>query len=123
MSQVFIRRRPGRVPDIAIEKLVEAMPAIVANALNVPERVEGRLTPEEIEITVVDHGKFDTHTLDLEITIFANDYPERRENLESRNLMIINDLKSAQVVKDYYLALDKQAFVWVLLMPGSFSVF
>jgi len=100
-----------------IEKLAKKLPIIVAKALNVPG-TKGTLKPEEIEVKVESFGPLDVHTKNIEIIIWANDYPERRENLNERRKQIV-----AEIGKFFSSTPEITGFVWVLLQPGSYGEF
>jgi len=120
-----------------VEKLVENLPSIVAKALSVPG-TEGELLPNEIEVKVELFGEIregknssgltyvdlrdsaevlkDIHTKNIEIIIWANDYPERAKNLDQRRKQIIKEVRK-------FIPPDITGFVWVLLQPGSYGEF
>jgi hypothetical protein len=95
-----------------LKPLLQELPGIIARALSVPG-TEGELTPEEIEVKVEQFGDIDIHQKDVEIIIWANDYPERRKNLEVRTKQIYGQVKAI-------LNQDTTSFIWVLLQKGSF---
>lgn len=117
MPLVVIQHKAGRVLDDMLSKLSQAMPEIVASALDVEENKSARLTPNDVEVHVQESGKFDVNTKDLEIVIWANSYPERLKNLEQRKEAIIQGVRT--FLADY----DRNLFgyVWVLLQPGAFG--
>ncbi len=122
MPLVTIKYDSNIVSKKILKYLTKILPDIVARALHVKERTDGYLTPEDIEVEVKKHGKFDVNTLALQITIVANDYPQRKKNLEDRTTSIINDLLRHPIIKDNSFISKKQAFVWVLLCPGGFKM-
>jgi len=118
MPLVMIQHKKGRVPKILLEGLAVGMPGIVAASLHVEENKDAHLTPDDVEVHVQESGESDVNTKDLEITIWANLYPERLENLGWRKENIV------QFVRDFLTANDMQflsGFVWVLLQPASFG--
>jgi len=118
-----------------VKKLVKNLPSIVAKALSVPG-TEGELSPNDIEVKVESFGLIeeaegssgftridvsgdvlrDIHTKDIEIIIWANDYPERAKNLDQRREQIIKEVRK-------FIPPDITGFVWVLLQPGSYGEF
>jgi hypothetical protein len=101
------------------EKLAETLPSIVAPNLSLSERDlhDGKLTPDEIMVWCRESKKADQNGKDLEIIVFAHDFPERRENLEARKDTIIEGVR--KFLSDY----DRNvtAAVWVLLAPTAYG--
>jgi len=95
-----------------LRPFLQELPGIVAEALSVPG-TEGELTPKDIGIKVEEFGDLDIHQKDVEIIIWANDYPERREYLDQRTKRIYFQVMAL-------LGQDTTSFVWVLLQKGSF---
>ncbi|MBZ9571952.1 hypothetical protein KJA15_01260 [Patescibacteria group bacterium] len=98
-----------------IKELIDNLPGIVAEALSVPG-TDGELTSDEIEVKFETFGPFDVHSKDIEIIILANDYPERKKNLDERQTLIKEGVK-----RILYSGIT--GFVWVLPLPGSFGEF
>lgn len=87
MPIVDLRYKSGRkeVKEIA-EELAPLLPYIIAPALTLSEResLDGRVTPEDIIVRLSEGNENDVNAQDIEIMIWAHDFPERRENLEER---------------------------------------
>ena len=100
-------------------QLGKEMPRIVAKALNTPENPDGKLTSYDIEVWHRKGGYSDVcgDNVDLEIIIWANDFPERRATLEYRQKNITEEISRV------LLGGDIRGSVWVLLAPGSFGTF
>ncbi|MBI2984730.1 MAG: hypothetical protein HYY50_03850 [Candidatus Kerfeldbacteria bacterium] len=113
MPLVVVNRNPERVSDENIRNLVLALTAVAAEQLSSDEMALG---PGDIEIWVQDFGPLDVHTKDLEIIIWAHDFPSRRANLDERTARI------AARVKELAGA-DISGFVWILLQPTGFKPF
>ncbi|MBI2003668.1 MAG: hypothetical protein HYS78_01690 [Parcubacteria group bacterium] len=101
------------------ERLSKELPAIVAPVLTLSdrERLDGQVTPEDIIVWCVEGSKADVNSKDLEIIIWAHDFPERKANLEERKDAIIKGIH--QFLADW----DRNVtgFVWVLLQPTAFG--
>lgn len=113
---VLVNRDPGALNDNELQEIVRVLPNIVAKALTCDDP-DGKLTERDVEVLTRDFGPFDTSTKDFEIIIWANLYPERQKNLNSRTEEIYLKLSSftpRRIIK---------GFVWVLLQPGSFREF
>jgi hypothetical protein len=89
--------------------------SIVAAALHAEENPKAHLTPEDIEINFRPYGNHDiVGKYDFAVTVFANDYPERRADLEK---VRVPQIESAvrEIMGD-----GLNFFVWVLLGVGGF---
>ena len=117
MPLVILRYKPRRIPGEAVQKLAQALPAIVAEALDIPENKDARLTPGEVEVWVEESHKFDSNPKDLQIVVFAHDYPERRPNLEVRKNAILGGVGAFLSDYDY----NASWFVWVLLSQSAYG--
>lgn len=117
MPVVSLYYKPNRIPDEVVSKLAKALPEIIACALDVPERIDSRLTAEDIEIRVTSSHPFDVNNKDLEIMIWAHQYLERLQNLEDRKEKILVGVR--RFFADYDL--NVIAWVWVLLQPTAFG--
>ncbi len=114
MPVVFVTRDPSKVSDGRLILLRQKLPVVIAKNLSVPE---GALIPEDIELRFMDIGRFDVVKRPLEILIFANDYPARRESLEKRSQAI------ADAVAEIGQGKLTNFWVWILLGQGGFSKF
>ena len=118
MPLVVVKHKAGRILPGMLEKLGQAMPEIVASALDVKENPEAHLTAEDVEVWIRESGPYDINVKDLEIVIWANTYPERLANLSDRKEAILQGL--LKFLGDFDRNLS--GFVWVLLQPGAFGV-
>lgn len=123
MPEVKIKRNPSQISDEAAQKIAKALQVIVARALTVPGHKEAQLTKDDIEVGITDHGPLDINTLDLQIVVIANDYPERKQNLAERTAQIVKDLKAYAETLIGFRLTENQTFVWVLLSPAAFEKF
>jgi hypothetical protein len=117
MPLVALQYKRKSIRDKMLGKLARALPTIVAGALDIPENRNARLTPAEIEVWVMESGKHDVNVKDIEIIIWAHDYPERLANLEARKETILDGVRT-------FLAANNQSlsgFVWVLLQPSAYG--
>lgn len=101
-----------------LEDLALELQKITARHLDVAENEEARLSPADVEIWNNRARMIDANVKDLQIVILANDYPERRANLEERKEGIRRDVK---VVIGQHGYTNITGFVWVLLVPGAFG--
>jgi len=101
-------------------KLAQALPAIVAPelAINNRDRGDGGLVAEDIIVRCVEGGLGDVNSKEIEIIIFAHDFPERKTNLEERKNTIIAGVREFFVKEDFR---GVTGFVWVMLMPTAFG--
>lgn len=100
--------------------LRDILPKIIAEALSVPSVEQARLTPDEIEVKILEPGEFDVNTKNLEIVIFANYFPERQAILKQAVDCIISDLLREL---DIILMQRPSGFVWIRLAPAEFKEF
>ena len=74
----------GRGGQFCLSFLQESLPFIIATGLNVPGNRAATLSPDEIEVSFRERSTFDVSTNDFDITVFANYFPERAKNLQTR---------------------------------------
>ncbi len=117
MPLVILRYKPDRIPGDMLHKLALALPAMVAEALNAPEDQVARLMPGEVEVWVEESHRFDVNGKDIQIVVWAHDYPARRPNLEVRKNAILGGVGA--FLSDY----DRNVswFVWVLLQQSAYG--
>lgn len=115
MPLALIQHKNGRGLTEIAEKLAQELPTSVAWALSTSG--DGKLNPDDIEVWVTEGSPADVNTKDLEIIIWAHDYPERKADLENRKDSILTDVR--KFLADY----DRNVtgFVWVLLQPTAFG--
>ena len=70
----------------------------------------------EVEIRDLDSKKNIGGKYDLQIVVFANEYPSRRANLDERCAELRERIRQA-------LPDNLHGFVWVLLSPAAFAEF
>ncbi len=116
MPLVVVARNPHVIKDDLLSVITQSLPFIVANALNCEDE-GGHLTSTDIEIWAQDFGPHDVNTKDLEIIIWASQYPRRLENLEERKGRIINEIRNIRDAVGCFFT----GFVYVLLQPASFG--
>lgn len=96
-----------------ITSIAASLPAIIAEALTVPGHPEAALLETDISVEVSPSGPFDQNVVDLSIVIFANDYPERRENLSARKEAIA--AKVREIVPTRW-----EVSIWIRLAYGEY---
>ncbi len=116
MPLTLIQHKNGRGLGEIAEKLAKELPAFIAPALSVSG--DGQLTHDDIEVWVTEGSTADVNTKDLEIIIWAHEYPDRRANLEVRKDAIIGCVRT--FLADYDR--NVSGFVWILLQPTAFGV-
>lgn len=110
----------GKKPIFAEEnlrRLGELIQAIVATELTC-EDPEGQLTPSDIEVSFrYRNSQRDVggEKYDIQVTVFANDFPSRKANLSARCEEIKHRLAGC-FGTDF-----TRGFVWVLLAPAAFA--
>jgi len=77
------------------------------------------LTPADIEVFVTPSQRLDFNTKDVEIMIWAHNYPERFQNLEERKDKIITGVR--RVLREEANLVKITGWVWVLLQPTAFG--
>lgn len=115
MPLVLIQHKNGRGLNEIAEKLAKELPALVAPTLSAPP--DGNLVPGDIEVWCTEGSTADVNTKDLEIIIWAHEYPERRANLEERKDVIVKGVRT--FLADYDR--NVSGFVWILLQPTAFG--
>ncbi|MEI9966986.1 MAG: hypothetical protein WDN67_05205 [Candidatus Moraniibacteriota bacterium] len=86
-------------------------------ALTIPSNPAGSLLPKDIAVRFEKSGLLDQNVIDLSILILANDYPERRGNLEERKDAILETIVR-DIIPDWYTL-----SVWILLASGAYGSF
>ncbi|MEJ0053291.1 MAG: hypothetical protein WDN10_00990 [bacterium] len=116
-----VRHKHGRGLGELAAKLTEALPGIVAPALSIEGREihDGKVTPDEIIIRCEEGTGADANAKDLEIMIFAHDFPERSANLEDRKKIVLEGVLAFLADWDRNVT----GFVWVILAPTAFGSF
>ncbi len=98
-------------------KLVDELPAYTAAMLTAPSNPDAILTPEDIEVKVRKNDSFDRNSKDVEVYIWASDFPERKCDLSSR----CNALR--HWVRGCFEGKSVCGFVYILLAPAAFCEF
>lgn len=119
MPLTLIQYKSGRGLKELAESLAKELPGIVAPALTLPEqeRLEGQVTSGDIIVWCVEGGQADVNTKDLEILIWAHDFPERKKNLDERKDSILQGVR--RFLDDYDR--NVSGFVWILLQPTAYG--
>lgn len=114
MPLVVVSYREVALDHGGVKKVVEALPQLVSKALSVKD---GPLVPGDIEVRTWRVGELDIVHHDVEITVFANRYPERLAKLDLATVAINSSI--AHLLSGTGL----RGYVWILLSPGSFAEF
>src|SRR4030042_3455457 len=114
MPQVKVFSRLGKLTIESRDQLRKLLPIIVASALNVPEKEDARLHPNDIGVRFSYAKPDDVLTHDIEITVSSNFYPERHDNLKERTSRIVRGVMPIfQTPVSFY--------VWVKLVQAAFE--
>ena len=112
-----------KVGERDLRKLGELLPYIIAKHLGIGG-TSANLSPGDIEIEFSSFGPFDIHSKDVQIIIWANEYPERAVDLDARRRAISDHL--AHSMSSGSTGINSRrinCFVWILLQQGSYSEF
>lgn len=107
--------RSDKVDDALFKKVRDAIPAIVATNLDIPEHPAARLVPGDVEIRLLE-SPFDVGHMDVEVTVFATKFNARIQTGQLRSDKMALDLQSV-------LPSGMTGFVWVVLVDAFFSTF
>jgi hypothetical protein len=120
MPLVLVTANRTRFPsltDAYLRPIGELITTWVANILTCDDP-GGKLTPNDIEVRFQDRSLLDVggdqHA--LEVIVFANDFPSRRQNLDERCRQLQDYFKAA-------LMPDLHGYVWIRLAPAAFVEF
>lgn len=122
MPLVLIQYRSSDLVSI-VRQLAQQMPRIVAPALDASEQ-DGdvaSLLPGDVEVWCVESGGSDVNVKDIEIIIWAHDFPSRKENLDERMKKILEGAK--EVICGFRCGKLLTGYVWVLLQPTAYGTF
>lgn len=109
----------GRLMSNFVKELASLMPIFVAAALDSEkDGDEARLAPNDVEVWCNESGKLDVNTKNLEIIIWANEYPYRKDSLKNRNKILTEDVRQ---FFSHYGVKGMSGFVWTLLQPAAFD--
>lgn len=122
MPLVKLRYKDDPILFRGVLHLTKELPKIVAEALNSSDP-EGHLEPKDVEVEICKADPNDLTHYDFYVLVEANDYPERRRNLDERRKKIADafwevmrpTMKPGDYIRHY------SGFVWVKLCPGSFG--
>jgi hypothetical protein len=116
MPLVTLAYKPDRVLEQMANRLMHALPEIVAQALHVPSNEDAHLTEDEVEVRPIELRK-SLNAMDIGIIIHANDYPERRQNLDERRNVVVEAVRRFLADYDRNLSVS----VWVQLLVSSYG--
>jgi len=105
----------GRISDVELPNIKAGLRPVVAEEISADE-ADARLKPEDIliwgsRVTEMDEA----HDVDLQIVIFAHDYPSRKANLEERRKRIQERMLCESG--------GRKAYCWIILAPTSYGTF
>jgi len=116
-----IARRENAVlhSDAAIAEVVQWLRVRIAQELSCADP-GGQLTAQDIEVEVVDRDPkrhFGGDEFDLQVVVYAGEYPDRRANLEERRRGLQTGLAAV------FGSRNVHGYVWILPIAGSFGAF
>jgi len=122
MPLVIISRKSDVVSDGDVLYLSEILQDAVADVLDIEENPNARLTKDDVEVRVREPGPLDRNASNLAIEIIANDYPERRADLQRAAETIADIVRNnfEDLIEEGKLG--ENSFVWILLAPTGFAI-
>lgn len=117
MPEVVIKYDPSisRGQFEIIDWLVINLGPLVADHLGIKDHPEAALSPEDVELEFRPTGLYDvTLGYMVQISVNANDYPERRKIARSAAVEILS------AIVNQFPDLKGNAYVWVRLSFGEF---
>jgi hypothetical protein len=118
MPLIVIKFDTQKVLPFVLKDILRELPAIAAKTLSCEEG--GELKPEDIMFEVDPHGPYDLNVKELQLRVYAHDYPSRLARLDEIRKDIENHLTS--VLKTLYREQHEPSwYVWVLLSPTSYG--
>lgn len=122
MPVVFLRFDHSRLTSGQVKKIAGIIPSVVAQGLNVPENKDAHLIPDDVEVWISECHVLDIGKKSLQIVVFVNEFPERKDNLSVRAKFIAELIKLSGTVPKGLLG-QKKCFVWVRLATAEFVEF
>jgi len=116
MPLVEMKIIPAIIDVRAREYIIDILPDVVSKALDTPEDQGGELTPDDIEVQVVELSGQGVNIKPLSFIIHSNFFPARARNLDERRKEIMDDIKDR-------LPPGIKGYVWVFLNHASFQSF
>lgn len=114
MLLVVVKRNSRlTVSDETLTNLVKELPGIVASNLSAPAD-NGTLRPDEVEVDVHERHPMDIPGKDLQIVVFAHDYPSRLANLAERQ-------EHMRLAVGNLVPREADAFLWVILAQTAYG--
>ena len=97
-------------------KVMESLPAIIVDALDVPDHPPARLTVDDIEAIVMPDNALNIIHKDVNVIVLANEFEARVRNGQERSDMMREKLRSM-------LPQGMRGFVYLRLTPAFYSEF
>lgn len=119
MPIVKVTYRPPVFKAIVV-LLADELPSIVAEALTCDDP-KGQLSVSDVEIEVKEMGPDIRTNYDLRIIVEANEYPERRRNLEQREHQVLIAVRKFFASIDLLPRTQLKGWVWIRLSPGEWA--
>jgi len=120
MPRVWLDCDTQRVPDYLVEDLQAMLRHAVAKELSCRD-FDGSLTSRDLEVKVEAFGPHDFNgKYGITVTILANDFPDRRVDLDARREQISRRLRA--FLDDHGLT-EVTGCIYIALVPASFGEF
>jgi len=112
MPLIQIRYNPSVIPIEATGALRETLPDVAAKALTCAENI--KCSPEQIMLEFARMNALDFNCKDINIRVWAHDYPSRRDIL---------DLAREHIAKEVlkHIPTGVSWYVWVLPVASSYG--
>jgi hypothetical protein len=119
MPVIFLNCNYGVITGTYRQALADVVRSSAAQALSVPERP---LMRHDIMVQFSDRGPADMHERDIEVLIFAHNYPSRADSVDERAHRISNDIATWCDDSELNTQLGRlRNFVWIILAPTGFA--
>jgi hypothetical protein len=118
MPLVLVYRNPKKVLDETLIQLRKELPKLIVKQLDSSKEGDGpdaALEPSDITIIFHNYGPFDVREKDMELIIFAGDFPLRAANANDRAKAIAKGIWETVGHPMPY-----EYFVWVVLGKSGF---
>lgn len=121
MPLVLVHRDFTKISDDFLGSLRGIVPHVVSKILSCETFGDtGKLGPGDISMICHDYGPFDVWEKPLQITIFANHFPERALDLDQKAKEIGKEIFERTYGEIRGAPDPYDIFVWILLGTGGF---
>jgi len=116
MPTTRIEYKPDMGYEQIIERLADEMPRITAPQMNIGGRElhDGGVGESEILVDAVEYSRFARNINDIQITVIAHSFDERRERLDEATDAIKDGVK--EILRDYDRNVKVGVSIWLVDM-------